>query len=121
MEKQEHRNIVGGGAVNSFGAGAYYLGLIDAAAGRLDDAVERFATANRIHARMAAQPFLAQSLTEIAAVRIRRRAPGDLEQAGKDLDRALEIARAIGMSPLAERALAPVSYTHLTLPTIYSV
>ena len=102
----EHRNIIGGGAVNSFGAGAYYLGLLHAAAGKLDDAVERFASANRIHARMGAQPFLAQSLTELADVRIRRRGPGDFEQASRDLDRALEIARELGMTPLAERALA---------------
>ncbi|MFY9586023.1 MAG: AAA family ATPase, partial [Actinomycetota bacterium] len=102
----EQRNIIGGGAVNAFGAGAYYLALLDAAAGRLDTAVERLGMANRIHARMGARPFLAQSLTEMADVRIRRAAPGDLDQAGRDLDRALEIARELGMSPLAERALA---------------
>ena len=102
----ERRNIVVGGAVACFGAGAYYIGMLDAARGRLDDAIARFSTASELHERMGARPWLALSLTEHAAVLLLRGKPGDSDEALRELDRALEIARELGMTPLAERAVA---------------
>jgi class 3 adenylate cyclase len=102
----ERRNIVVGGAVQCFGAGAYYLGMLDFARGRVDDAVARFAVATEIHEKMGAQPWIALSLTAHAEALIRRGAAGDADHASRHLDRALEIARELGMTPLAERAVS---------------
>jgi class 3 adenylate cyclase len=102
----ERRNIVIGGAVQCFGAGAYYIGLLDSARGRTDDAIERFRTATEVHEKMGAQPWLALSLTAHAEALLRRGAAGDTEHAARHIDRAIEIAKKLGMTPLAERAVS---------------
>jgi class 3 adenylate cyclase len=102
----ERRNIVVGGLVFCFGPGAYYLGRLAAATGRLDDAVAYYATAAEIDEQMSARPFLATTLVEHADVLLKRKRPGDSDEAQRMLDRALELARELGMTPLAERAVA---------------
>jgi class 3 adenylate cyclase len=102
----ERRNIVVGGAVQCFGAGAYYLGLLDTARGRTDEAIQRFRIATEVHEQMGAQPWLALSLTAHAEALLRRGAAGDAEHAARHIDRALEIAKKLGMTPLAERAVS---------------
>ena len=102
----ERRNIVVGGMVFCFGPGAYYLGRLAAATGRLDDASTYYDTATAIDEAMGARPFLATALVEHADVLLRRGTAGDRDEALRKLDRALELARELGMAPLAERAVA---------------
>jgi len=102
----ERRNIVVGGMVFCFGPGAYYLGRLAAATGRLDDAVAYYETAAEVDEQMGARPFLATTLVEHADVLLKRKKPGDSAGALRLLDRALELARELGMTPLAERAVA---------------
>jgi class 3 adenylate cyclase len=102
----ERRNIVVGGVVYCFGAGAYYRGLLAAATGRLDDAISYFETANAIHDEMGARPWRASSLAEYAETLLRRAGPGDRDKAQTAIEEALELARELGMGPLAERAVA---------------
>jgi eukaryotic-like serine/threonine-protein kinase len=102
----ENRNIVAGGAVWCLGAGARYMGLLEAATGRLEEAIEHHALALELHERMAARPWIATTLLDQADAWLRRGGPGDATQAIAALDRALGIAHDIGMTPLAERAVA---------------
>jgi class 3 adenylate cyclase len=88
------------------GAGARYMGLLEAATGRLDAAIEHHALALELHERMAARPWIATTLLDQADAWLRRGGPGDETQAIAALDRALGIAHDIGMTPLAERAVA---------------
>ena len=82
---------------------------------------------------VAANRIVAVTFTEAAAAELRQRIRGTLLQAGRLADAAdLEDAyvstiHGFGLRLLQEnafdlgRGLKPVSYTHLTLPTIYSV
>ena len=101
----ERRNIVVGGFVFAYGPGAYFLGRLAAATGKLDRALEYYTTATQLNEEMGARPFLAQTLVEHADVLLKRRDAGDVEEALAKLERALDIARELGMKPLAERAL----------------
>jgi class 3 adenylate cyclase len=106
LEPFTRRNIVVGGVVYCFGAGAHYRGLLAAATGRLDDAVGHLQIAIELHEEMGARPWKASSLTEYAETLLRRGSPGDREAALAAIDQAIELAREIGMAPLAERAVA---------------
>jgi len=101
----ERRNIVIGGFVFAFGPGSYYLGRLAAATGKLDEADAYYAAALDMNERMDAGPFIAMTLVEHADVLLKRREPGDVENAQAKIERALDIARELGMKPLAERAL----------------
>jgi class 3 adenylate cyclase len=102
----ERRNIVVGGLVFCFGPGAYFLGRLAAAQGKLDEAAAHYATAAEVDEGMGARPYLAITLVEHADVLLKRGKPGDAAEALRMLDRALELARTLGMTPTAERAVA---------------
>jgi len=102
----ENRNIVVGGMVFCFGPGAFYLARLAAATGRLDDADRFYGTATKMNEEMGARPFLARTLVEHADLLLRRAAPGDTDDALSKLDRALDLARQLGMGPVAEQAVA---------------
>lgn len=57
------------------------LGLLAAATGRLDDAVEHLALAPATEERIGAAPWLAHARVGLAGVRARRGGPGDTERA----------------------------------------
>src|SRR5947208_8041038 len=101
----ERRNVVVGGLVFCFGPGAYYLGRLAGATGRVEDAIRYYTTAAELDEQMGARPFLAATLVEHAGVLLERRGPGDAVEAERKLDRALELARELGMNPLAQRAV----------------
>ena len=106
LHRQKGRNLIAGGAVWCMGAGARYLGLIEAARGDLDAADRSFAEALEVHERMGTRPWIAVTLVDLAATKIRRARPGDAAAAVPLLDRALALAHEMGLSPLAERAVA---------------
>jgi class 3 adenylate cyclase len=102
----EGRNIIAGGAVWCMGSGARYTGLLEAAIGRTDDAIDRLTSALELHERIGARPWIAVTLVDLAAARLQRGGPEDRAEVVPLLDRAIAIAHELGMSPAAERAVA---------------
>ena len=87
----------------SLGAIDRYLGLLSAAANRLDDAAGHLQAAIDLNDRMGARPWTAHSQHDLAVVLRRRSGPGDLDRSGQ-LDRAaLATATTLGMIALATR------------------
>ena len=80
------------------------LGMLAAAAGRLDDAERHLLDAIRLNDRLRAAPWVAASRLELARVLAERGAPGDGERAAELARRALATADELGMEPLAGRA-----------------
>jgi class 3 adenylate cyclase len=62
--------------------------------------------AAEVHDQMGARPWKAWSLGELAETLLRRGAPGDRERAQQAIDDCIELARELGMAPLAERAVS---------------
>ena len=92
--------VVQGGATTVIGPAAYYLGLLAAEAGRLDEAVELHTEAAAMCERIGALPALAQTRAALAGVLASRAGPGDRE-AAEDLSRqARNAAERLGMTVL---------------------
>lgn len=64
------------------------LGILATLLGRFEDAARHFEEALRMNERMGARPWVAQTLADHARMLVRRKAPGDREQAEELLSRA---------------------------------
>ena len=82
------------------------LGLLAAAAGRLDQSEEQFARAIAMCRTAGHRPYLAWTCSDYAELLIDRADPGDREKATELQDEAIAIATELGMQPLLERVLA---------------
>jgi hypothetical protein len=100
------RLVVWAGANSTWGPVSHYLGVLANQLGSLDAAAAHFDRAITMEERMGALPFLAHSLTGLAATLASRGAPGDLDRASESNRRARWIAEQLGMTVLLER-LAP--------------
>ncbi|MBI4518684.1 MAG: AAA family ATPase [Deltaproteobacteria bacterium] len=101
-----NRNIAVAGGATSFGAVARYLGLLATTLRNWDQAERHFVDALATNGCMGAQPFVAHTEYDYAAMRFARGLPGDREQAASLCSLALARAREIGMKGLVERAEA---------------
>lgn len=88
---------------------AHHLGLLATTLGHYEEADERFHDALAIHERIGAPHFAALTRLEQASMLLRRRAPGDDEQAHHLLGRALSTARELGLLNVKRRAAALLS------------
>ncbi|MEN8184386.1 MAG: hypothetical protein ABFS46_17815, partial [Myxococcota bacterium] len=99
----EKRYITAGPSVY-VGCATRYLGLLDATLGRLDEAERRLRQATLVEERMEARPWEAYARFDLARVLADRRGDRNLESAREELERALAIARHVGMRGILERA-----------------
>ena len=83
-----------------------YLGLLDATLGRLDEAEQRLRRAIEIEQHMEARPWEAYARFDLARVLAERRAGRDQGSAREELQRALAIARDVGMQGILGKAEA---------------
>ena len=82
------------------------LGALDVALGKYDEAEHHFTESIDLFERGGFRLKLAWCLYRYGDTLLKRDAPGDREKAVEMLDRALKLARDIGMPPLMERVLA---------------
>jgi class 3 adenylate cyclase/tetratricopeptide (TPR) repeat protein len=97
------KNVVVGAAASSAGSSDRYLGLLAATMSRWDAAEQHFHDAIDQNEAMEARPFTAFTIYDYSNMLLRRNEPGDVERAHDLLDRALVIARDVGMTGLEER------------------
>ena len=90
----------------SYGSASYYLGILTTLLGRWQDADRHFAKAIATYERGQMAGFLARTRYAWATMLRRRDEPGDRERALGLAGQALETAEALGMTRLAEQALA---------------
>jgi hypothetical protein len=88
---------------------AHHLGLLATTLGRYEEADQHFHDALAIHERIGAPQFVAQTRLERASMLLRRRGPGDEEQARNLLGQALSTARELGLLNVERRAAALLS------------
>ena len=88
---------------------AHHLGLLATTLGRYEEADQHFHDALAIHERIGAPHFVARTRLEKAAMLLRRRGPGDDEQARNLLGQALSTARELGLLNVERRAGALLS------------
>jgi len=99
----------------SVGSVDRYLGLLATTLGRTDAAITHLEAALVANERLGAWPWAAHTASDLAAVLRHRAAPGDAERASSLERAALETARRLGMTALADRltaAIAPAEQTH---------
>ena len=99
----EGRNIVVSEGVASVGAAALYLGMLSAAARRLEDAERHFRDAIEFNGKMGGKPWMAHALFELAVLLLKQRRAGDRREASELLRKALGVARDTGMRRLQDR------------------
>ena len=99
-------NVVLGPALGCFGAASRYLGVLAAAAGRLDDAERHFTDALELNGRMGARAWLACVQAALAATPLRRGASRDAERAAAPRHPATQNAESPGMPLLRETGCA---------------
>jgi class 3 adenylate cyclase/tetratricopeptide (TPR) repeat protein len=97
------RNAVSGGAVSAAGSVSRALGVLATTLGRWDDAERHLRDAIEENESMGARPFVALALHDYATMLLLRADTGDVEKAYELLDRALPIARDVGMPVLETR------------------
>lgn len=90
-------------AVGFGGAVDHHLGALAATLGRTDDAVEHFAQAAKLHERLGARPWLAQTHVEWAAALHLRGLPADREEVGHLIAQARSTATELGMAHVLRR------------------
>ena len=100
------RHVLGGPQAVYHGAVTHYLGLLATTLGRWDEAGAHFEDALAAHARIEAFPFVARTQYAYADMLIRRGEAGDQERALELIGQALGTAEVLGMTRLAEQALA---------------
>ena len=88
------------------GSVSYYVGLLAATLGRLDQAHASLARAEDAHRAVPAPAWLARTLLAQAEVLLARGSPADVEQARALLDEALTTGRALGLAVVERRAAA---------------
>jgi tetratricopeptide (TPR) repeat protein/predicted ATPase len=86
-----------------FGSASFYLGLLSAAVGALDEAERHFGVATRTNQRLGAKPFLVRTHCAHAQMLIRRSRSGDRKNARGLLGRAADLAAALGWLHMMER------------------
>jgi DNA-binding winged helix-turn-helix (wHTH) protein/tetratricopeptide (TPR) repeat protein len=94
------RTAVVGAGTACWGSVDLWAGRLAALLGDLESAARHFEAAREMNARIGARPWLAWSEYELARLLAAR----DGAQAARHLDRAAEIAAALGMARLARRA-----------------
>ncbi|MEV4316849.1 AAA family ATPase [Actinocrispum sp. NPDC049592] len=94
----------GAGVVTLNGAVHGVLGLAAAAVGRLDDAVRHYRQALVVNERSGMRPHVATVGLDLARVLIRRRRPGDRDEALALATSVAAQAEALGMRPLLAQA-----------------
>jgi len=85
---------------------AHHLGLLATTLDCYEEADRYFHDALAIHERIGAPHFVARTRLERASMLLRRRGPGDAEQAQNLLGQALSTARELGLLNVERRALA---------------
>ncbi|WP_329056991.1 ATP-binding protein [Amycolatopsis sp. NBC_01488] len=94
----------GAGTVTNVGSVRTYLGIAQAACGRLDEAVREIRLGITANDTAGLAPYAALARFELAQVLARRRRPGDLEAAAALCATATASAAQLGMAPLRHRA-----------------
>jgi DNA-binding CsgD family transcriptional regulator/tetratricopeptide (TPR) repeat protein len=98
------RVVVVDHAIACSGAVSRTLGLLAAVLGWRDEAERHFGHALALHERLGARPLLARTRYEYARLLLAEGRPAERERAWALLDRALDVARELGMAALAEQA-----------------
>jgi DNA-binding CsgD family transcriptional regulator/RecA/RadA recombinase len=96
----------GAGVVMVDGSARAGLGLAEALLGRLDDAVRQLRQAVETDTRAGMPGVTAQAQLYLAQVLLRRKRPGDAEEADSLAAQVEAVATRLGLAPLAERAAA---------------
>jgi tetratricopeptide (TPR) repeat protein len=94
------------GANGWHGSVSLYLGYLATTLGRWDDAERHYANALAMHEGMGARPFAAHTRFAWADMLVPRDGPGDRERALELNAQALAAAEEMGLTMLAERAVA---------------
>jgi DNA-binding SARP family transcriptional activator/tetratricopeptide (TPR) repeat protein len=104
LEPYADRNVAFGWVSACGGSASRHLGLLAGLLGRRDDAIAHFEKALQINVRMGARPLVARTRLDLARALVVRSelAAGDVRPAGEQLERALDEARALGMTRLLE-------------------
>ena len=105
MEPYADRNVLAAD-LHCKGSAARYLGILATVMGRFDDAERWLLQALTMNRRMGASPWVGHTLADLATVHLKRGRPDDMVAAGRYLDDASAIARALEMSRLMERLQA---------------
>jgi eukaryotic-like serine/threonine-protein kinase len=100
------QHVLPGPSAAYHGSLTHYLGLLATTVSWWNEAMAHFEDALATHARIAAAPFGARTQYAFADMLIRRGEEGDQEQALALLGQALDTAQELGMTRLAEQALA---------------
>ena len=119
LEPHAGRNVMIGYGVSSYGAADRYLGMLAAALGEWETAVQHFESALELNRRMGMPTWLAHTLYEYGRMLITRGAPADRGRAGDLLAEAAGLAEEIGMPALLARARAlgsPAAISAAALP-----
>jgi len=87
------------------GSVSLYLGQLADTLGRPDDALQHFDAALATHRRIPSPPWIANTQYPMAAVLLKRDAPGDRERAGELLAELVETTERLGMQRLWRKAL----------------
>ncbi len=95
--------------LSSGGSVSYYMGLLAATLGRLEDADASLARAERAHAAIPAPAWLARTHLARAGVLLQRDLPTDAHQARSLVRQALTTSRALGLTPLERQATKVLS------------
>ncbi len=106
LQPHEGRCVAAGVPIVGVGAVSRFLGLLATTLLRWQDAERHFEAAVAMNARMGAEPALAYTRYDYAAMLLARGCPQDLLVAQELLRAAGETAHALGMKPLAERVAA---------------
>ena len=90
-------------AFGCLGSVAHYLGQLAATMGEVEAACRHFEVALEVNERIGAMPYLAHTEAHYARALLARGLPGDRETAGALRGQALQMARALGMTPLIQQ------------------
>jgi class 3 adenylate cyclase len=106
LEPYSGGTVVAGRAAACWGPVTRFLGLVSAAAGHVDRAVEELEQSIEMSERMGDRPFLATARLNLASVLLERDSGDDRDRALALLDRCLDASHELGMRALSEQALA---------------
>ena len=104
MRKYEGHNVFGGNSI-CFGAADHFLGLLHATTGDIDRARNHFKGSVAANSRMNALPFVARDELAWGRTLSQSPDPAHISEAHDHLHRAVEVARATGMTDLIQRAI----------------
>ena len=101
-----HADQIAGAPVGWFGSVAYFLALLAATLGRVEDAEKHFTDAEATSERMGAPSWLARTRLEWGRMLVLRGGTGDADRARALLGQALATARQLGLGTVERRAAA---------------